>query len=329
MHHIPRIMLTAGEPAGIGPDVILKIAMKPWPAELIVVSDPDLLYQRAKLLNLSINIQEFDLEKRTQHSPGMLTIIPVPLKKPSVAGKLSIDNAHFVIQSLEVATDFCLAKKAEALVTGPIQKSILNEAGIAFTGHTEFLAERSKVDDVIMLFVVDNKIRVALLTTHIPLAAVPKAITVDKLKKTIYLLHKELKKKFSIKDPCILVCGLNPHAGENGYLGEEEINIITPTLHALRQEKINVFGPLPADTLFTEKYLKKADAILAMYHDQALPVVKYMGFGCAVNVTLGLPFIRTSVDHGTALDISGTEAVDPGSMHAALQLAIHLERYRE
>lgn len=306
---IPRLIITPGEPSGIGPDITLKIAQEQWPAELIVICDPDLLAERAKLIGLPL--------------PNSLKIIPVKLKVASHPGQLNRDNSHYVIQCLELATDMCLEKKGDALITGPIHKSIMNDAGIAFTGHTEFLAKRCHVNDVIMLFVA-NKTKVALLTTHLPLSAVPKAITAKKLLHTVQLLNSELQKKFHITHPKILVCGLNPHAGENGHLGHEEIDIIIPTLHQLRAQNINVQGPFPADTLFNEKYLTNTDAILAMYHDQGLPVIKYMSFGQAVNVTLGLPIIRTSVDHGTALDIVGTQQVDSGSMRAATQLALDL-----
>jgi len=319
---IPRIILTPGEPAGIGPDIILKIAQQPWPAELIVIGDPSLLIARAKQLQLPLQLEVFDLNQSAHlHHPGILKIIPLNLHAPCKAGQLNPDNAEYVISSLELATDYCLQHKTHALVTGPIHKATLNAAGISFTGHTEFLSQHCHAKQVLMLFVVD-KLKVALATTHIPLVKVPKAITLEHLLSTIRLLHSELQKRFSQPKPHILVCGLNPHAGESGHLGQEEIEIITPALNILRAEKINVTGPLPADTIFTEKYLKSADAIFAMYHDQVLPVVKYIGFDHAVNVTLGLPIIRTSVDHGTALDLAGTGKANAGSLIAAINLAI-------
>jgi 4-hydroxythreonine-4-phosphate dehydrogenase len=321
---LPRILLTVGEPAGIGSDIILKIAQLPWTAELVVVGDPALLNARAQQLQLPIQIEPCYLSQAaTFHQPGLLKIIPVELAAPCHAGKLNSENAAFVIQCLELATDYCLQRKADALVTGPVHKAILNTAGISFSGHTEFLEQRCNVKKTIMLFIVD-KLKIALATTHIPLAEVPKKITIENLVNTIRLLNTELQKYFGCTQPHILVSGLNPHAGEAGYLGREEIEVINPALALLRSEKINVTGPLPADTIFTEKYLKSADAIFAMYHDQALPVIKYIGFDRAVNMTLGLPIIRTSVDHGTALDIAGTGLANAGSLSAAIQLAIEL-----
>jgi 4-hydroxythreonine-4-phosphate dehydrogenase len=319
---IPRIIITPGEPAGIGPDLVLQIAQQSWPAELIIVCDPDLLLKRAKQLQLPIQLTTLDLNQPAQaHQPSALKIIPLKLNAPCTAGQLNSHNANYVINSLKLAADYCLEKKADALVTGPIHKAALNEAGISFSGHTEFLAQHCNAKQTLMLFVVD-KLKVALATTHIPLAEVPKKITREYLLNTLRLLHHELQNYFSKPNPHILVCGLNPHAGESGYLGKEEIEIITPALDLLRSEKINVTGPLPADTIFTEKYLTSADAIVAMYHDQALPVIKYLGFDRAVNVTLGLPIIRTSVDHGTALDLAGTGKTNPGSLTAAIRLAM-------
>jgi len=327
MNTLPRIILTLGEPAGIGPDIILKIAQLPWPAELVVIGDPNLLQARAQALQLPIQLDPLNPSDLTQtthlHQPGRLKIIPVALATPCDTGKLNPKNSAFVIHCLELATDYCLQKKAHALVTGPIHKAIVNTAGISFSGHTEFLEKRCNAKKTIMLFIVDN-IKVALATTHIPLSDVPKQITIDYLVSTIRLLNTELKKYFGYTQPHILVSGLNPHAGEAGYLGREEIEIISPALTLLRAEKINITGPLPADTIFTEKHLQSADAIFAMYHDQALPVIKYMGFDRAVNMTLGLPIIRTSVDHGTALDIAGTGLANAGSLSAAIRLAIEL-----
>lgn len=320
----PRIIITPGEPAGIGPDIILQIAQQTWDAELVVVSDPVLLTDRAKQLQLPIKLITFDLEQPSSpHQPSTLKVIPIKLNAPCIAGQLNPENAQSVINSLTVATDYCLQHHAQALVTGPVHKALMNDAGIAFSGHTEFLTQHCDTKQSLMLFVVD-KLKVALATTHVPLAKVPKKITVELLVSQLRLLHRELQNRFSIKDPHILVCGLNPHAGESGHLGHEEIETITPALNILRSENINVTGPLPADTIFTEKYLNSADAIFAMYHDQALPVVKYLGFDRAVNVTLGLPIIRTSVDHGTALDLAGTGKANAGSLFAAICLATSL-----
>lgn len=320
----PRILITPGEPAGIGPDIVAQIAQQSWPAELVVITDPEMLLARAKQIDLPLKLTEISSAKPPMaHTPGTLKIIPVKLPVAAIPGQLNSANAGFVMDCLTLATDLCLENNAQALVTGPVQKSVINEAGIAFTGHTEFLAARCQASQVIMLFVVDS-LKVALLTTHIPLSQVAKAITQNKIIDAVQLLNNDLKNRFGIKKPAILVSGLNPHAGESGHLGHEEIDIIEPALDLLRKENIHVIGPLPADTLFTQKYLNIADAVLAMYHDQALPVVKNVGFDRAVNVTLGLPIIRTSVDHGTALDIAGSKNANAGSMQEAIKLAITL-----
>lgn len=319
-----RIIITPGEPAGIGPDIVLRIAQQAWPAELIVVADPQLLTTRAQQLKLPIQLLPVDFKKpSSSHQPGMLKILAVPLNTAVTPGILNRDNASYVLECLKKATDACLKKQARALVTGPIHKGIMNEAGIPFSGHTEFLAQYCHAAQSLMLFVTPL-LKVALATTHLPLTKVPTAITREHLVKTIQLLHDELQKRFHFVKPTILVCGLNPHAGEMGHLGHEEIDTIEPALEICRTCHINVIGPLPADTVFTDKYIKIADAILAMYHDQALPVVKFQGFGHAINVTLGLPIVRTSVDHGTALDLAGTQQADAGSLSAAIELAIQL-----
>jgi len=323
---IPRIVITPGEPAGVGPDIVIKAAQREWPAELIIAGDPDLLLARAKLLNLPLKLELFAAEKpAVAYQPGQaLKIIPLALAETCQPGQLNTANARYVIECLEQAANLCLKHTAQAIVTGPVHKGIINDAGMKFTGHTEFFAKYCGVPEPVMLFVTPET-KVALLTTHLPLAAVPKAITAEKLQTVIHILHNELQKRFGIMKPRILVCGLNPHAGEQGHLGREELDIIVPALEQLRtKEQLNLIGPLPADTIFTQKQLKSADMVLAMYHDQALPVVKYMGFGHAVNVTLGLPIVRTSVDHGTALDVAGTLQADEGSLAAALDLAIKL-----
>jgi 4-hydroxythreonine-4-phosphate dehydrogenase len=321
---LPRIIITPGEPAGIGPEITALIAQQSWNAELICVADPELLQARAQQIDLPLTIKTFDPNSAIEiHQPGTLKCIPVKLAAPCIPGKLNSDNALYVIECLTIATQYCLEKKANALVTGPVHKSIINDAGIPFTGHTEFLAQQCHVTHPIMLFVAD-RLHVALATTHLPLSQVSKAITQELLIDTLEILHAELKNKFHIHDPRIIVCGLNPHAGEMGHLGHEEIDTIEPALMHLREKQMHVIGPLPADTVFTEKYISNCDAILAMYHDQALPVVKFMSFGHAVNITLGLPIIRTSVDHGTALDIAGSKDADAKSMAAALTLAIQL-----
>lgn len=320
---IPRILITPGEPAGIGPDIVIQIAQLNIPAELIVVFDPDILIARAKLLNLPLNLTEFNIHSTPLvNEQSVLKIVPVEARAPVFPGQLNPDNALFVIACLELATEYCLEKIADALVTGPVHKNIINQAGISFTGHTEFLADFCKVSQTVMLFVV-NQLRVALATTHLPLNAVSRAITHDHLKKTLQLLHRSLQTYFNIGEPRILVCGLNPHAGEGGILGREEQDTISPVIQSLQKE-MKVTGPFPADTIFTEHYLEKADAILGMYHDQVLPVVKNIGFRTAVNMTLGLPIIRTSVDHGTALELTGLGKAYPDSLLAAINLAIQL-----
>lgn len=317
-----RILITPGEPAGIGPDITIQIAQHAWPIELVAIADPDLLSERAKQLGLDLQISECDINATpVPHQPKTIKIISQKLHTPAVAGKLNPANSPYVIQTLKQAADLCLQKQASAVVTGPVHKGVINDAGIPFTGHTEFFAQHSQVSDTVMLFVVDE-LKVALVTTHLPLASVSKAITKEKLRLILSILNTELKNQFGIISPRILVCGLNPHAGEGGYLGREEIETITPVLDELRAQHYLLQGPLPADTIFTQQYLQKTDAVLAMYHDQALPLVKYLGFGHAVNVTLGLPFIRTSVDHGTAIDIAGKRVADAGSMEAAVKLAI-------
>jgi 4-hydroxythreonine-4-phosphate dehydrogenase len=321
---IPRLVITPGEPAGIGPDVTLQIAQQDCLAELIVVGSPTLLRERAAILGLPLTLEIIDWSlPPARHQAGTLKIFPVELTGRCEPGTLNVDNSAYVIRTLELATAFCLHHKAGALVTGPVQKSIINSAEIPFRGHTEFLAERCQVTQSIMLFVVDQ-LKVVLATTHIPLTQVANAITQKHLEKILRLLHHELQLKFHIESPRILVTGLNPHAGENGLLGTEEITIITPVIEKLRAEKMQVSGPYPADTIFTGKHLDAADAILAMYHDQVLPVIKHIGFDRAVNVTLGLPIIRTSVDHGTALDLAGTGSTNSGSMAAAIQVALEL-----
>ncbi|OGT41017.1 MAG: 4-hydroxythreonine-4-phosphate dehydrogenase PdxA [Gammaproteobacteria bacterium RIFCSPHIGHO2_12_FULL_37_34] len=319
---IPRIIITPGEPAGIGPDITIHIAQLALPAELVVVADPALLQERAKQIDLPLQLLECDFNQiATPHQSGKLKIVPVTLNTQAKAGKLNLNHATYVIQTLETAATLCQQKKAHAIVTGPVHKGILNQAGIAFTGHTEFFANFCGASQTIMLFVVD-KLKVALATTHLPLSQVSSAITKTHLQTVLVTLHNEIQKWFHLPSPRILVCGLNPHAGENGYLGCEEIDRMLPVIEKLQQQSYRITGPLPADTVFTQKQLQEADVVLAMYHDQALPLVKYLGFGHAVNLTLGLPFLRTSVDHGTAIDIAGTKAVDPGSMAAAIHLAI-------
>lgn len=318
----PRILITPGEPAGIGPDITLMAASRAWPAELIAVCDPDCLRERANALGLSVQLKEWNPGlPALPHQPHTLSVIPVPLAVSCKAGEPNTGNAAAILESLKTATALCLNKKADALVTGPVHKAVLNTADKSFTGHTEFLAALSHTAQPVMLFVTKSA-RVALVTTHLPLSAVPGAVTTERLQAVIRVLQQGLQTHFGIPAPHILVCGLNPHAGDGGILGSEEQRTIIPALDLLRQEGLHLTGPVAADTAFTPDRLRGADAVLAMYHDQALPVVKHMDFGQAVNVTLGLPFLRTSVDHGVAFDVAGQGHADPGSLIAAIQQAV-------
>ncbi|TDJ31541.1 MAG: 4-hydroxythreonine-4-phosphate dehydrogenase PdxA [Gammaproteobacteria bacterium] len=316
-----RIALTPGEPAGIGPDICLQLMQRSLPCELVLVADGELLSQRADALGLEFRASPF--EPSSPAETGAVRILQVDGGVPSTPGKLSTTTAAYVIETLCIATAFCRAGDMDALVTGPVHKSVINDAGIPFSGHTELLAEISQADDVLMLLAA-NQLRVALATTHMPLSSVPSAITPSLLTGKLRLLVAGLQEHFGIPSPRILVCGLNPHAGESGYLGHEDSDIIAPVIEALAAEGLNIEGPLPADSLFVPAKLEKADAVLAMYHDQGLPVLKHLGFGRAVNITLGLPFIRTSVDHGTALDLAGRGTADAGSLRAALDTALHM-----
>ncbi|TJY56700.1 4-hydroxythreonine-4-phosphate dehydrogenase PdxA [Sinimarinibacterium sp. CAU 1509] len=331
-HVTARVLVTPGEPAGVGPDLVCALAMKDWPAQLIAVADPELMRERARQLGLPLEVVAVDdALERQPHRAGQLPVLPVVLKRPATPGHLDPGNAGYVLETLRQACDRCLDQRADALVTGPVQKSVINDAGVDpsghFSGHTEFLAQRcGNVQPVMML--VAGDLRVALVTTHLPLRAVADAINAEVLDYCLRTLDHSLRARFGITQPRILVCGLNPHAGEGGHLGREEIDIIIPVLDRLRSEGLQLEGPLPADTLFVPSRLRQADAVLAMYHDQGLPVLKHAGFGSAVNVTLGLPIIRTSVDHGTALDLAGTGRADSGSLCAALELAMNLAAKR-
>jgi 4-hydroxythreonine-4-phosphate dehydrogenase len=319
---IPRIALTPGEPAGIGPDLCLLLAQQPQAAELVTVCDPELMQQRAAQLGLPFRFRPFDpAHAARQMTSGELCILPVRLQAPAQCGTLDSRNARYVLDTLDAAIAGCQSGQFHALVTGPLHKGNINDAGIPFSGHTEYLAAATRTDDVVMLLATDA-LRVALVTTHVPLSQVSSMITAERLQRVIRVLHAELRSRFGIRQPHIKVCGLNPHAGEGGHLGREEIEIIIPTLQGLRDEGINLEGPLPADTLFNKAGTRDCDAVLAMYHDQGLPVLKYSGFGRAVNITLGLPIIRTSVDHGTALELAGTGNVDIGSLQMAIGSAI-------
>ncbi len=322
-----KIAVTPGEPAGIGPDLIIQLAQQQWTAQLVVFADRDMLMQRAKQLNLPLALLDYSPLEQTVQNPGQLYISHVPVETPVEPGELNSENGLYVVETLRQASEANISGEFDAVVTGPVHKGIINQAGVSFSGHTEFFALQSNCSDVVMMLATEG-LRVALVTTHIPLAYVSKAITPERLEKVITILNDDLKSKFGIEKPRIYVCGLNPHAGENGHLGKEELQVITPTLDGLRAQDIDLVGPLPADTIFQKKYLDDADAVLTMYHDQGLPVLKYKGFGASVNITLGLPFIRTSVDHGTALDLAGTGNIDNGSFKIALDQAIQLASSR-
>lgn len=316
-----KILITPGEPAGIGPDLAVVLAQQQWPGVVTCIADPTLLTSRAEALGLPLEIQTTKQDKPT--SPGQLRVIPQALQRPATPGTLDPANARYVVETITRGCQACLSGEYDALVTGPVQKSVINAAGIPFSGHTELLAELCKVQQPVMLLSTPA-LRVALVTTHLPLHAVSAAITAPRLEQVIRVLAHDLRHRFGLANPRIAVCGLNPHAGESGYLGDEEIRVIGPVLDALREQGFNLSGPLPADTAFTPAAIAASDVILAMYHDQGLPTLKHQGFGLAVNVTLGLPIVRTSVDHGTALDIAGSGTADASSFGAALALAFEL-----
>ncbi len=321
---IKPLVITPGEPAGVGPDLIISLAQMSWDLPWVVCADPQLLKTRAELLNLPLSLVEYDPASPPKtHIPSQICVLPIALHTNVIPSTLDARNGLYVVETLARACDGCLNGEFSALVTGPVHKGIINDAGVHFTGHTEFFADRSHCERVVMMLATDT-LRVALATTHLPLRDVADAITGELLHEIITILNHDLKTKFGIAEPQIYVCGLNPHAGESGHMGREEIDIIEPALTQLRQQGIHLHGPYPADTLFQPKYLTHADAVLAMYHDQGLPVLKYEGFGRAVNITLGLPFIRTSVDHGTALELAGTKSADAGSFCTALNLAINM-----
>lgn len=318
-----KLAVTPGEPAGIGPDLIIKLAQTQWDAALVLFADKQMILDRAKLIGIELTLRDYDANAIQPLPKGELYIQHIPCTGEVVAGELNSENGHYVVETLRQACEANMNGEFDAVVTGPVHKGIINKAGISFSGHTEFFAHQSNTIDVVMLLSTEG-LNVALATTHIPLEFVSRAITRDRLNKVIHIIHTDLKLKFGIQNPRIFVCGLNPHAGEDGHIGKEEITTMIPALDELRAEGLNITGPLPADTIFQPKYLENADVVLAMYHDQGLPVLKYKGFGSAVNITLGLPFVRTSVDHGTAVDLAGTGDIDTGSFTVALNKAIEL-----
>ncbi|MBA2079333.1 4-hydroxythreonine-4-phosphate dehydrogenase PdxA [Rhodanobacter sp. PCA2] len=324
---LPRLAVTAGEPAGVGPELIARLAATPLAADLVAITDRDLLERAAARCKLPISLEDDDGAPRERREPGSLRVRHVPLGVAETPGQPDPRNARHVLATLDEAADGCMAGRYAAVVTAPLQKASINEAGIRFSGHTEYFAERARADVVMML--ASPELRVALATTHLPLAAVPAAITGESLRRTLRIVHAELRAKFGLAAPRIAVLGLNPHAGEAGHLGHEELDTIIPLLHELRAEGMQLIGPLPADTAFVPAQRARYDAVLAMYHDQALPVLKSEAFDRTVNLTLGLPFIRTSVDHGTALDLAGSGRADPASLIAAANMALELVARRD
>jgi 4-hydroxythreonine-4-phosphate dehydrogenase len=322
------VVLTSGEPAGVGPELCLALAARDWPCELVCLADAALLGERARLLGLRVSVRPYAgaaaaRPARTRHEPHTLLVAHVPLRTPSLPGQLAAENSAYVLALLDRAIDGALSREFDAVVTAPVHKGVINLAGVRFTGHTEYFAERTQTRHPVMMLTA-GPLRVALATTHVPLAQVSAALSVASLTETAAVLVHALERDFGIRAPRIAVCGLNPHAGEGGHLGEEEQKTIAPAVEAMRRAGIDASGPLPADTVFVPQVLERFDAVLAMYHDQGLPVVKHAGFERAVNVTLGLPLVRTSPDHGTALDLAGTGRADGGSLAAALELAIEL-----
>lgn len=323
---LPRLAITAGEPAGVGPELVARLAASTLEADLIAITDTGLLERAARVCGIALMIEPWDGTRCGARVAGGLRVIDIPLRARETPGSPDPRNAFHVLAALARAADGCLAREFDALVTAPVQKSVINDAGETFSGHTEFFAQRAGCEVVMML--ASPALRVALATTHLPLSAVPAAITRASLERTLRIVHTELTAKFGIVDPRIAVLGLNPHAGEGGHLGVEEIDTIIPALQSLRAQGMHLAGPMPADTAFLPSQRSHYDAVLAMYHDQALPVLKAEAFERTVNITLGLPFIRTSVDHGTALDLAGSGLADPSSLFAAAEMALQLAAHQ-
>ena len=335
----PRIALTTGEPAGIGPELCAALAGRRFDARLVLIGDAGLIAERARVCGIDLALRPYDASRPDTEGADELEVLHVPLAAPAVAGRVDPANARYVLALLDRARDGCMRGEFAAMVTAPLHKGVINDAGIAFTGHTEYLADTTGTPQVVMMLAgrtgADARttadgpwLRVALATTHLPLSAVPAAINRESLARTLRILDHDLRAHFGIARPHIVVAGLNPHAGEGGHMGREELDVIAPVLDALRADGLDLEGPLPADTLFVPRHLDGADAVLAMFHDQGLPVLKYATFGHGINITLGLPLIRTSVDHGTALDLAGSGRVDTGSLIEAVDAAISMARAR-
>ena len=324
----PVIALTAGEPAGIGPDLCVLLAQQKTRARIVVVADRGLLAGRARQLGLALEVVDFSPAAAAPDRAGVLEVLHCELAEPAVAGRLNPANSRYVLDTLTAAAHGCMAGTFDAMVTAPVHKGVINDAGIPFTGHTEYLAELTGTPQVVMMLV-GGGLRVALATTHLPVKNIAAAITRESVEQTLRILERDLRQRFGLAHPRILVAGLNPHAGEGGHLGREEIEVISPVLVKLRDEGMDLAGPLPADTLFTRQQLEGSDCQLAMYHDQGLPVLKYASFGGGVNVTLGMTIIRTSVDHGTALERAGTGKIESGSLAAAIELALEMAKNKK
>jgi 4-hydroxythreonine-4-phosphate dehydrogenase len=325
---VPRIALTSGEPAGIGPELCLAVAQGTFPCDLVCLCDIELLKERAERIGTKVRLRRYEPGTRAQHTPGTLVVEHQALAAPSVAGTLNLRNASYVLKLLDRAIDGALAHEFDAIVTAPVHKGLINDAGTPFTGHTEYLAQRTHASRPVMLLT-SGTLRVALATTHLPLKDVSAAISIELICEVLEILHRDLTRRWGFTAPRIAVCGLNPHAGEGGHMGDEEVRVITPAIERMRVRGIAAHGPVPADTIFVPHILANYDAVLAMYHDQGLPVVKHVGFQSAVNVTLGLPIVRTSVDHGTALELAGSGRADHGSFTAAVHVALHLAARRQ
>ncbi len=321
---IPTLALTAGEPAGIGPDLCVQIAQQPLSCNLVVIADSALMLARAQQLKLPLKLIDISATAPSQHKAGSLQVLHVPLTETTIPGTLNPANARYVLSTLELAVEVCRSGQFDGMVTAPVHKGVINDAGIPFTGHTEYLAELMHCQVAMML--TDGNMRVTLATTHLPLKDVAAAITQDRIESKLRIIQRDLITRFMLDNPRIVVAGLNPHAGESGHLGREEIDIIIPALNKLRAEGMHLIGPVPADTLFNPSQLKQYDCIFTMYHDQGLPVLKHASFGGGVNITLGLPIIRTSVDHGTAVELAATGRANPGSLLTAIEMAAQLTK---
>ena len=318
---LPVLAVTSGEPSGVGPELCARLPERKWPVHLVVIGDAELIEERLERAGRALVVRPWQPGMKPE--AGIFDVLHCPLACPALVGRPNPKNAAYVLSTLDHALEGCMRGVFDGMVTAPVHKGVICDSGVSFSGHTEYLAAKTQTSQVVMMLV-GGGMRVALATTHLPLADVPKALTQDRLTRTLEILHKGLVASFGLPRPRILVAGFNPHAGEGGHLGREEIDIIIPVLERLRAKGMNLIGPVPADTLFTPHTLREADAVLAMYHDQGLPVLKHASFGSGVNVTLGLPVIRTSVDHGTAFDLAGSGKADPGSLFAAVDLAVDM-----